>query len=88
MLTAHFALLRGTITPQEFHDLKGDLIGLPAKIGEILKKEEEIKAIVDSVNPLNVFYVGRGLDYYTGMEGSLKLKEIAYLHSEAYAAGD
>ncbi|HIR35068.1 MAG TPA: glutamine--fructose-6-phosphate transaminase (isomerizing) [Candidatus Faecimorpha stercoravium] len=88
LLTAHFALLRGKMTPQEFHDLKGDLIGLPAKIGEILKKEEEIKAIVDSVDPLNVFYVGRGLDYYTGMEGSLKLKEIAYLHSEAYAAGE
>ena len=88
LLTAHFALLRGKMTPREFHDLKGDLIGLPAKIGEILKKEEEIKAIVDSVDPLNVFYVGRGLDYYTGMEGSLKLKEIAYLHSEAYAAGE
>ena len=67
LLTAHFALLRGKMTPQEFHDLKGDLIGLPAKIGEILKKEEEIKAIVDSVDPLNVFYVGRGLDYYTGL---------------------
>ncbi len=88
LLTAHFAMLRGKMTPEEFHELKGDLIGLPAKIGEILNQEEEIKKIVDAVDPLNVFYVGRGLDYYTGMEGSLKLKEIAYLHSEAYAAGE
>lgn len=88
LLSAHFAMLRGKMTAEEFRALRSDLIGLPAKIEEILQKAEEIHKIVEENDPYNVFYVGRGLDYYTGMEGSLKLKEVAYLHSEAYAAGE
>ena len=88
LLAAHFAILRGKMTSEEFSRLRGDLIQLPSQIEEILEEAGEIQKIVERMDPLNVFYVGRGLDYYTGMEGSLKLKEIAYLHSEAYAAGE
>lgn len=88
LLAAHFAILRGKMTAEEFRSLRSDLISLPAQIEKILDEAEQIRRIVDVTDPLNVFYVGRGLDYYTGMEGSLKLKEIAYLHSEAYAAGE
>ena len=76
------------MTAEEFRSLRSELISLPSQIEEILDEAEQIRQIVEVTDPLNVFYVGRGLDYYTGMEGSLKLKEIAYLHSEAYAAGE
>lgn len=88
LLAAHFAILRGKMTAEEFRSLRSELISLPSQIEEILDEAEQIRQIVEVTDPLNVFYVGRGLDYYTGMEGSLKLKEIAYLHSEAYAAGE
>lgn len=88
LLAAHFAILRGKMTAEEFRSLRSELISLPSQIEEILDEAEQIREIVEVTDPLNVFYVGRGLDYYTGMEGSLKLKEIAYLHSEAYAAGE
>ena len=88
LLTAHFAMIRGKMTEAEFDHLRCDLADIPAHISQILDNADEIKEIVAHNDPKNVFFVGRGLDYYTGMEGSLKLKEIAYLHSEAYAAGE
>jgi glucosamine--fructose-6-phosphate aminotransferase (isomerizing) len=88
LLTAHFAMIRGKMTEAEFDQLRCDLADIPAHISQILDDADSIKEIVTHNDPKNVFFVGRGLDYYTGMEGSLKLKEIAYLHSEAYAAGE
>ena len=62
---------------------------MPSEINAILSKEEQIQKLTEKYrNVKNVFYIGRGLDYMVSMEGSLKLKEIAYLHSEAYAAGE
>ena len=62
---------------------------LPSLIEEVLKSESKIKEIAEKyLDKEKIFFIGRGLDYATCMEGSLKLKEISYIHSEAYAAGE
>lgn len=69
--------------------LKRELLDIPEKIDVILKNSENYKKIAKNIhNVKNCFYIGRGNDYTTAMEGSLKLKEIAYIHSEAYPAGE
>ena len=69
--------------------LKRELLDIPEKIDVILKNNEDYKKIAKNIhNVKNCFYIGRGNDYTTAMEGSLKLKEIAYIHSEAYPAGE
>ena len=62
---------------------------LPVAIDKVLKSENKIKNIAQSIyKKEHVFFIGRGIDYYTALEASLKLKEISYIHSEAYAAGE
>ncbi len=69
--------------------LKKELLDIPEKIDDILKNSENYKKIAKDIhNVKNCFYIGRGNDYTTAMDGSLKLKEIAYIHSEAYPAGE
>ncbi len=76
----------GTITLKE---LKKDIISLPQKISTILENTELIKQFADdSYNEKDMFFLGRGIDEAVAMEGSLKLKEISYIHSEAYASGE
>lgn len=70
-------------------ELKAELLKLPNKIEEILKNNENIIKIAKDIYSKNdMFFLGRGIDYPVAMEGSLKLKEISYIHSEAYAAGE
>lgn len=70
-------------------DLVADLRKLPAQIKEILEKEEDIQRFAAAhANRESIFYIGRGVDYAICLEGSLKLKEISYIHCEAYAAGE
>ena len=89
ILTAYISLTLEKMNQEEFKALKEQLYALPSEINAILSKEEQIQKLTEKYrNVKNVFYIGRGLDYMVSMEGSLKLKEIAYLHSEAYAAGE
>ncbi|NLM12873.1 MAG: glutamine--fructose-6-phosphate transaminase (isomerizing) [Epulopiscium sp.] len=89
LLTCHIALELGRMNEEEFKELRDELYQLPRKVNRVLNKAERIKKLADKyVNSKNVFYVGRGLDYMVSMEGSLKLKEVAYVHSEPYAAGE
>ena len=89
ILTAHIALTLGKISDKEFEEIRDEMYQLPSKIEYILQKENEEKRLAAKYKDVhNVFYIGRGLDYMVSQEGSLKLKEIAYLHSEAYAAGE
>lgn len=89
ILTCHIALTLGKITVEEFKKIKEELYLLPSKIEHILQLEDVERKLAEKYkNVNNVFYIGRGLDYMVSQEGSLKLKEIAYLHSEAYAAGE
>ncbi|MDO4300360.1 MAG: glutamine--fructose-6-phosphate transaminase (isomerizing) [Clostridia bacterium] len=90
LITLHIARELGKIDEVMFEEIKAAMDKLPSQINDILTKAvPAIRGFVDKyIGSKNVFYIGRGLDYVVGMEGSLKLKEIAYLHSEPYAAGE
>ena len=89
ILSIYFAEILGTSTESEIEKLKSDLIDLPSKIEQILANTDEIKAFAKKVyTEKDMFFLGRGTDYDVALEGSLKLKEISYIHSEAYAAGE
>lgn len=90
LITLHIAQELGKIDEETFAEVKAAMDKLPSQINDILNKAvPAIKKFVNKyISSKNVFYIGRGLDYVVGMEGSLKLKEIAYLHSEPYAAGE
>jgi glucosamine--fructose-6-phosphate aminotransferase (isomerizing) len=79
----------GKITTDEFMALRKELYTLPQKVGEVLLQADNIKALANKYLKMkNVFYIGRGLDFAVAMEGALKIKEVAYLHAEPYAAGE
>lgn len=90
LLTLHIAQELGKIDEDEFAEIKACLDELPSLVNNILTKAAPAieKFVEKYLHSKNVFYIGRGLDYVVGLEGSLKLKEIAYLHSEPYAAGE
>jgi len=89
MLALDLGLRRGTVTAAEAGALIQQLKMLPAKAQDVLDREDQIVALATKIAPAeHVFFIGRGLDYAVAMEGSLKLKEISYLHSEALAAGE
>lgn len=89
LLAILFAQVRGVITETEYSELITELQTLPDKIAEILGDKERIQWFASKyANAKDVFFLGRGADYATSLEGSLKLKEISYIHSEAYAAGE
>ena len=74
---------------EEIKELKKDILRLPSQVEEILKDLEEIKEFAKKVyKEKDMFFLGRGTDYAVSLEGSLKLKEISYIHSEAYASGE
>lgn len=89
MLAILFSNVRGTISAKEYEDVVKELRQLPEKIQEILGDKERIQWFASKyANAEHIFFIGRGVDYASSMEGSLKLKEISYIHSEAYAAGE
>ncbi len=90
LITLHIAQELGKISEKDFTEIKQALEKLPSQVNDILTKAvPAIRGFVNKyIGSKNVFYIGRGLDYVVSMEGSLKLKEIAYLHSEPYAAGE
>jgi glucosamine--fructose-6-phosphate aminotransferase (isomerizing) len=90
LITLHIAQELGKMDEAAFAEIKSAMDRLPSQINDILTKAvPAIRGFVNKyIGSKNVFYIGRGLDYVVGMEGSLKLKEIAYLHSEPYAAGE
>ncbi|MDE5778657.1 MAG: glutamine--fructose-6-phosphate transaminase (isomerizing) [Lachnospiraceae bacterium] len=89
LLAMLFADARGIISAEEYSEMLGELKQLPDKISEILGDKERIQWFASKyANAKDVFFLGRGADYATALEGSLKLKEISYIHSEAYAAGE
>ena len=88
-LAVKFAKVRGTITEEQYTQYISELLTLPEKIQKVLGDKERIQWFASKyANAKDVFFVGRGMDYAVCMEGSLKLKEISYIHSEAYAAGE
>ena len=89
LLAIHFGRVRGNIDDRTYQCMIEELMLLPDKISRILEEKERIQWFANKFSHNNdVFFIGRGLDYAASMEGSLKLKEISYMHSEAYAAGE
>lgn len=89
LLAIKFSQARGTITEEQIQSMLCDLQKLPEQIEMLLNNKEKIQRFANRyVAAKDVFFVGRGIDYAISMEGSLKLKEISYIHSEAYAAGE
>ena len=88
-LAIQFAKVREEISEERYVELIKEVKTLPEKIAKILEDKERIQWFASKqVNAHDVFFVGRGIDYAICMEGSLKMKEISYIHSEAYAAGE
>ena len=89
VLALAFAQARGTVTAEEFKKLTVELAAIPEKIEKLLEHKERIQWFASKrANMEHAFFIGRGLDYAAGLEGSLKMKEISYIHSEAYPAGE
>ncbi len=89
LLAVYLAAQRNTISAEEANRLTAAIAALPAQVEQILSSREQIQYYASQYfNHDSVFFIGRNLDYALGMEGSLKLKEISYIHSEAYASGE
>lgn len=89
LLAVKTALTRGIISPDEARARTDALLHtLPAALEAVIAHEAELVSLASRLNAGHVFYIGRGADYDAVVEGSLKLKEISYIHSEAYAAGE
>jgi len=88
-LAIQFAKVRGEITQARCADMLSELETLPDKVKKILGDKERIQWFAaKQANMRDIFFIGRGIDYAVSLEGSLKLKEISYIHSEAYSAGE
>ncbi len=89
VLSVQFAKVRGLITDDAYAAYLTDLEALPGKMERVLEDKERIQWFASKFsNAHDIFFIGRGLDYAISLEGSLKMKEISYVHSEAYAAGE
>ncbi|UJA31946.1 glutamine--fructose-6-phosphate transaminase (isomerizing) [Clostridium sporogenes] len=89
MIALDMGIKRGTITEKFYNDIINELKLIPEKVQKILDQHDEIKEIAKEIKDNeHAFYIGRGLDYNLSLEGSLKIKEISYMHAEAFAAGE
>ena len=88
-IALHLADLRETISNEEIEKIKTEMLLLPDKVQRILDNKEEIQKFASKhYNEKDMYFLGRGIDYGVAMEAALKLKEISYIHSEAYAGGE
>lgn len=89
LLAMKFAYVRGKLNDAGLADMLEDMKSLPAQVEMLLNNKERIQKFANRyLAAKDIFFIGRGIDYAISMEGSLKLKEISYIHSEAYAAGE
>jgi glutamine---fructose-6-phosphate transaminase (isomerizing) len=89
LLALYFAEVRGTVSPEDARAIKEALATLPEQAEELLKREDDIRAIAKKhYEKPSALYLARGINLPSAMEGALKLKEISYIHAEAYSAGE
>lgn len=89
LIAAYMAEKLGLLTSGEYKNFISEIEALPDKVAKILESKEELQYLASKFyNCHSIFFIGRNLDYAVALEGSLKLKEISYIHSEAYAAGE
>ena len=89
LLALYFARVLGTVGEEEYRAVLEEMLRLPGKMEAVLADRDDIQYFASQYfNHNSVFFIGRNVDYALGLEGSLKLKEISYIHSEAYASGE
>ena len=89
MIALNLAMTKGSITEEEYFKMIDILKGMPSKVEKVLECDNFVEERAAEIKDKNdIFYLGRGLDYALAMEGSLKIKEISYMHAEAFAAGE
>ncbi len=89
LIAIHLAELRDTISQTELSTLKSRLLTIDKVVSETLKTADKVKEFAKSIaKEEDIYFLGRGLDYFVALEASLKLKEISYIHSDAYASGE
>ena len=89
IIALYIAQILETVDNDTIEEIKKQILLLPSKVEETLKDDTIIKELADDIYDVkDTFFIGRGIDYPVAMEGSLKLKEISYIHSEAYAGGE
>ena len=89
LLALYFARILGTVEQTEYETVLQEMLLLPGKMETILSRTDTVQYLASQYfNHDSVFFIGRNVDYALGLEGSLKLKEISYIHSEAYASGE
>ncbi|WP_123054899.1 glutamine--fructose-6-phosphate transaminase (isomerizing) [Clostridium sp. JN-1] len=89
MIALFFAQNKNTLSKEEIEEIKNDMLTLPEKAKQMLEHKEVLQKFASKTYMhKDMFFLGRGIDYAVAMEGSLKLKEISYIHSEAYAGGE
>lgn len=89
ILALYFAQHKHTLSPEEIEAIKSDMLTLPQKAEKVLEQRETLQHFASNTYMhKNMFFLGRGIDYAIAMEGALKVKEISYIHSEAYAGGE
>ncbi|TDT45631.1 glutamine--fructose-6-phosphate transaminase (isomerizing), partial [Fonticella tunisiensis] len=89
IIALYLARLNGKITVEEYRAIRDEMLKLPEKAEKLLERKEELQKFADKNHGYpDIYYLGRGLDFAVALEGALKLKEISYIHSEAYAAGE
>ncbi len=89
VLAIKLALAKGAITEEQAKELSAEVMTIPCKINKVLEDKERLQWFAAKLAAQkDIFFIGRGIDYAITLEGSLKMKEISYIHSEAYAAGE
>ncbi len=89
LLAIEFGRVRGKLSSDEYTNMLAELMTIPEKIEKVLEDKERLQQFAANyASAQDIFFIGRGIDYAISLEGSLKLKEISYIHSEAYAAGE
>ncbi|MBQ7009126.1 MAG: glutamine--fructose-6-phosphate transaminase (isomerizing), partial [Ruminococcus sp.] len=89
LLALQFAMAREEISEDKYKELINEIYTIPEKINNILESKERLQWFASKIaGAKDAFFIGRGIDYAISLEGSLKMKEISYIHSEAYAAGE
>ena len=89
MIAIYFSELRELSSKEELDNIKKEMLMLPEVIEEVLNIKEDVKSIAEEIkDEKDLYFLGRGMDFFLALEGSLKLKEISYIHSEAYAGGE
>ena len=88
-LALQMALLRQTISEEKYEQMLTELLSVPDKMKRVLEDKDRLQWFSSKIaNARDIFFIGRGLDYAISLEGSLKMKEVSYIHSESYAAGE